>query len=34
MQLFGISVTTILIVLVAYAIGARYPVLAQRVGIA
>lgn len=34
MRLFGISATTIIIVLVAYAIGAKFPVLAQRVGLA
>ena len=34
MNVFGVSVTTILIVLAAYLIGARYPVIAQKVGLA
>lgn len=34
MRVMGISLTTILIVLVAYLIGARYPVLGVRLGLA
>lgn len=34
MSIFGLSFTTILILLAVYLIGARYPMLAQKIGVA
>lgn len=34
MKIFGLSLTTIVILFVIYLIGARYPYLAKKVGVA